>query len=355
MPHPAAIPTPSAGRSFAFVATLLAALGGVLVIAAAWGIVHGLRLPDQLPPHPEVVSAPVPPAKIDLPERPDSKNTIAGAANQEAYIASLRPAPAPTAPPSQPIPGYRPGALQHPEILELVEVAVALKKDGDTAGALKKLRDANARLPDQPRILWELAELYSAMSLSDKADTELVKLCELGAAVGGEYFELANLKLGIGATPGTHYSPDFSFGKTLVSRPAGNDGERVIVRLSIHSLLEGKATPSDISLVMEFYDLVDNAHIEETRSNAPVSRWPTAPVDWGDAGTEIVEWEYHMPGLDPQELESFGKRQYYGYVARLYYKDQLQDVLAEPRTLLARPAQVGGAALLDDSLFPNPN
>ena len=157
--------------------------------------------------------------------------------------------------------------------------------------------------------------------------------------------------------PAARLRPAFSFGDTLVQPLSNGDGERVSVRLALQSTLGEPVSPTDIGLVMQFYDLVDGQHIDPTRSNPPTQTWPTYPVDWDDAGIEIVEWGYHMPELTPEEIAAVGQRQYYGYVARLYFRDTLQDVIAEPRTLHAvsaipEPAS-DSAPMLDDSLFPD--
>jgi hypothetical protein len=59
-----------------------------------------------------------------------------------------------------------------------------------------------------------------------------------------------------------------------------------------------------------------------------------------------------MPILTPSEIADFGKRGYYGFIARLYYRDKLQDIYAQPRILLAKPPKES-VPLLDDSLFPD--
>ena len=195
------------------------------------------------------------------------------------------------------------------------------------------------------------------MALPEKADRELERLRELGPKAGGEFYQLAQLALETGdAENSIQRVADFAFGKALAvaEPPSAGGGETVTVRMAIHSRLGRPVKPEDVGLVMEFYDLVEGSRIEETRSDPPASAWPTAPVDWGDAGTEIVEWRYHMPALGEEMTAQIGERGYYGYIARLYYKDRLQDLVAEPRTLLARQPFAPSAPMLDPALFPTP-
>ena len=54
------------------------------------------------------------------------------------------------------------------------------------------------------------------------------------------------------------------------------------------------------------------------------------------------------------EQKIHGKKEYYGFVARLYYKDLLTDIYANPRILL-EPKQRLKSLFLDSSLFPPEN
>ena len=241
-----------------------------------------------------------------------------------------------------------------PEVLELIEVARALRGDGDTVGALGKLREADNRMPATPRILWELSVTYKAMALEEKAQKALIRLVDLGAEVGGEYYQIAKLSVDAGTSQKTAGKPaDFSYGRIVTtSQPDKGDGERILVKMAIKSHLGHAVAPEDIAILIEFYDLVNDTEVEKTRSNTPTSHWPTQPVNWTEPATEIIEWQYHMPMLTAREIADFGKRRYYGFIARLYHKDKLQDVYAEPRILLAQPPGES-MPLLDDSLFPD--
>lgn len=241
-----------------------------------------------------------------------------------------------------------------PEVLELIEVARALRKDGDTVGALNKLREADRHIPANPRILWELSITYNAMALEKKAQEKLARLVQLGPEKGGEYYQIAKLSVDADTPIQTAGEPsDFSYGRIMTStQPDEGNGEHVLVRMAIHSRLGYAVAPEDIAILIEFYDLVDGTKVAKTRSNTPTSHWPTQPVNWTEPATEIIEWQYHMPVLTPREIADFGKRKYYGFIARLYHKNKLQDVYAEPRILLAQPPNEA-IPLLDDSLFPD--
>ncbi len=348
MPNPHALPS-TAGRAFTITVC------GIGILAIGLAIAGGLALIR----HSGWSLAITPPDKSTITHTQWTQNNPAAAVkipltSQPAI--NLTTIPGHISPVIPPTDGHPRHTITNPEVLELIEVARALRKDGDTAEALKKLRVAESYIPSHPRILWELIVTYKAMALEKKAQEKLVHLVGLGPVTGGEYYQIAKLSVDASSSIQTSQQPaHFSYGKILTStKPDEGDGERVLVKMAIHSRLEHAVSPEDIGILMEFYDLVDGTKVEKTRSNTPTSHWPTSPVNWTEPATEIVEWQYHMPVLAPREIADFGKRQYYGFIARLYHKDILQDVYAEPRILLVQPPQQT-IPLLDGSLFPDPN
>lgn len=348
MPSPHIIPS-TPGRAFTVAVCSIGILAIGLAITGGLALIHH---PDR-------------PLRLISPDQGKTKHsswTQHNPATAEKIPLTIQPAVNTTTIPeniSSAIP-LTPGNLRqtitNPEVLELIEVATALRKDGDTAGALKKLREADSYLPSHPRILWELIVTYKSMTLEEKARGKLSQLVELGPVAGGEYYQIAKLSHDAkSSNPALQQPAYFSYGKVLtITKPDEGDGERVLVKMAIHSRLEHAVSPEDIGILIEFYDLVDGTKVEKTRSNTPTSHWPTSPVNWAEPATEIVEWQYHMPVLTPREIADFGERQYYGFIARLYHKNTLQDIYAEPRTLLAQPPQEA-RPLLDSSLFPGSN
>jgi hypothetical protein len=81
-----------------------------------------------------------------------------------------------------------------------------------------------------------------------------------------------------------------------------------------------------------FYDLVDEQSVVQTNANVTY-RWDTAPVDWNNGDIEILQVEYAASAPNPKE-KIMENRRYFGYVVRVYYKGDLQDMRAEPVKLL---------------------
>ena len=298
-------------------------------------------------------------SKSNVPLESKSINTHRPAESRYENSAKVKPNPAPDSI-ALPTPVHKdeniiPSAIEA-GVLELIEISVALRKDGDAGEALKKLREAETIAPENPRIIWEMYATYEAMTLHQKAKNEIDKLIRIGPEIGGEYYKIARLALvPTDKNSTTTGASNFLFGQ-VHSYPSNfkEDGEHVHVKMAILSRLDQPVNPTDITLIVEFYDSVDGSKIEQTRSNQPTAIWTTKPIDWSTTNTEIVEWEYHMPKFSEHEINDFGKRTYHGFVARLYYKDLLQDIFAEPRTLLT-PKRSDTNSIIDSSLFPNSN
>ena len=152
MSLPAPILKAPSGRTFAVATSLLTTGICALLVIGAWGWVRNLRLGERLPrttgTFSENAGDPLPLASEVGAPAPSPLDRDPGLLERAYSI------PPETDPPISPAAREIRSDISDPVALELVEVAIALKTDGDTAGALGKLRAADERLPDQGRILW---------------------------------------------------------------------------------------------------------------------------------------------------------------------------------------------------------
>ena len=239
---------------------------------------------------------------------------------------------------------------------EIIEVCKSLREEGNTFESLKKLRDTKLVFSNQPRLLWELHLTYEVMALHQKSINELNNIISMGKEVGKDYWEIAKLKLTENQNINTsERKQNFNFGTIVESKPENQKtGEIVIIEMEIKSQLKIKPNVKDVSLIIDFYDIVDDIKIQTTFSDQPQATWKTTPIDWSSGKSEIVEWKYHLPSFSAEEKKNAELRRYYGFVSRLYYKDILQDIYASPRTLL-EPKQTLNNSFMDSSLFPPVN
>lgn len=266
---------------------------------------------------------------------------------------------------------------------ELLQVAKSLREQGDTGNAIAKLQQAAALAPKSADILAELAMTYESMQLFDRSNETWRKLQSLGASAG-PLVELAELKLRVGVPvqgiPGsTGRSPEeeaapnditgipdgSDFGISQVTQTTVSDPEaitRMTLRVGVKVRPAVQIDHTKVKIQVFFYDVVDNDQVVLT--DADVSyEWVTTGHDWANTDTEVLDVTYlrpkkHYPvpgtaGAVPDSVEKAMRakkkgetadeetrtsasenRQYLGYIVRVYYKEELQAVRADPTRLL---------------------
>ena len=268
---------------------------------------------------------------------------------------------------------------------ELLQVAKALRLHGDTGNAIAKLQQAIALDPQNASVLAELAMTYESMQLFDRSNETWRKLLALGPAAG-PLAELADLKLrvgvpvqgipgSVGRSPGAPGSPQDASGipdgsvfgisqvtQTTLSAP---DAEmKLALRVGVKRQPNTSIDYTKVKIQVFFYDVVNNEQVLLT--DADVSyEWVTPGHNWTDTDTEVLDViyerhkkQYPAPGTQlapvPDSVEKATRkkkgssesaeeaapadennlRQYLGYIVRVYYKDELQAVRADPTKLL---------------------
>lgn len=265
----------------------------------------------------------------------------------------------------------------------LLQMAKSFRGRGDTTNAIAKLQQATALDPGNAEVLAELALTYESMQLFNRSNEVWHRLQALGAGVGPLY-ELAELKLRVGVPAGSNtftaeaasaaagVHPDnlgvipegstFGISEVTLKPEKDPDAEtRLLLRVSVKVRPDTPIDHTKVKLQVFFYDMVNNDQVVLT--DADVSyEWVTPGHDWAETGTEVLDVTYYRsrqnaatPGITmadvpdsvekatrkkrkstqeaPPPAES-GPHQYLGYIVRVYYKDQLQAVRAEPTRLL---------------------
>lgn len=272
----------------------------------------------------------------------------------------------------------------------LLRVAKGFRERGDTTNAIAKLQQAIALEPGNAETLAELAMTYESMQLFDRSNEVWRRLQSLGPTVGPLY-ELADLKLRVGVpsrgsavtangTPAQAGAPSgdaagipdgSTFGISEVNLKTEKDPDaetRLLLRVGVKVRPDTPIDHTKVKLQVFFYDMVNNDQVVLT--DADVSyEWVTPGHDWTETGTEVLDVTYlrrkqtdPAPGTAienqvvdvPDSVEKAkmakrkpaaaaanllptsesGPRQYLGYIVRVYYKEQLQAVRADPTRLL---------------------
>lgn len=251
--------------------------------------------------------------------------------------------------------------IDDPQVELLVAQASQEHSRGDIMNALVKLEEAEAISPDEPAIFYRKALLFEDMGQWDRATDNYEKIFTMGPNVGVLYHKAA-FKLSHGINPESNKQNLLVIGHILHRIPE----DKLSARLTIPIRSGGNTDfdPAQISVEIHHYDLVDGKRIEQvppSRADAKSERWLHSPVDWA-SGEEIAEATYTLPKLTEADTHLFGERKYFGYVAELYYKNELIDQQAFPRRLHAIHAEQQRQSNLDmpfnfplDEPLPNLN
>lgn len=228
-----------------------------------------------------------------------------------------------------------------PQFTELIEQGKLLRNSGDTAGALVKFREASALEPANAQAIAEQAYTFEKMSLYDKAGEQWRRVLAFGESAGVLY-SAAKTKLDMvksetmrGMSPRTSEGPRaIPEGKMLgVGAPSMHEeadplsAKKFTLSVPIMAREGQSVSVKDMKVFVLFYDRLNGRDFAGTAANVS-NRWADPPADWAD-GNETLEVSYDLP---PNEGRS-ERREYYGYVVRLYYQNQLQDTYAEPAAL----------------------
>ncbi len=351
-------------KTFALALSLLGAIAAVQIICALLIYLQRAREARRT----------AEPAAVEL-------ATVAVSPSVVPRSPSVAPMPARTT--KAKTPQSAPGAVRQVSVPdELLQVAKALRLQGDTGNAIAKLQQAAALAPQNPEILAELAMTYESMQLFERSNETWRKLQSLGAGAG-PLSELAQLKLRVGvqvpglpgstgSSPAEEAAPNDTAGipdgsafgisqATQTTVPDPDAQTKVTLRVGVK--LRG-STPIDstkVKIQVFFYDVVNNEQVLLT--DADVSyEWITPNHNWAETDTEVLDVTYLRPkksypapgaglaavpdsvekatrekkgkGGTEEETGEEGPRQYLGYIVRVYYQDQLQAVRAEPTRLL---------------------
>lgn len=354
-------------KTYAIAVALLGAVAGAQIIGAL--VLYLLHSRETRPVAAPAVTQPGPPVAVATPPPlgppalrgdPETKSVTRRTASRTASVAG-----------------------------EILEVAKALRNRGDTTNAIAKLQQAAQLAPENGEVLAELALTYESMQLFDRSNEAWRRLQSLGPAAGPLY-ELADLKLSVGVPvrgiPGSLGTespaagaqsndsagiPDGSdFGISQVTQTARTDPDaetKLALRVGVKVRAGIAIDHTRVKIQVFFYDVVDNDQVVLT--DADVSyEWITPGHNWEGTDTEVLDVTYlrrkrndPVPGTAmgdatgpvPDSVEKAtrakgkketaaemlptkddGKHQYLGYIVRVYYKDQLQAVRADPTRLL---------------------
>jgi hypothetical protein len=286
-------------------------------------------------------------ASTETNEKLDTSNPFGdpGSSGDDPIFPPSRPSPMPMAKlnPPPPPPETR--------FQELLQQGRQLRERGDTAAALVRFREAQTQDPENPEAIADIAVTYERMGLMDKASEQWKRIYEMGDSAGAFYVAAeARLKMSQAQAlaavqmaqqnemakdgPISKFRTDATLGIGEVTKSdRGSVGgvTRFILRVPIRAKRTEKIAVGDVDIQVFFYDQVDGKSIVQTDADLSY-RFASSPIDWAGLDPETLEVEYsRQPPLVRTGRPE--KREFYGYIIRLYHKGQLQDLRAQPDSL----------------------
>ncbi len=245
------------------------------------------------------------------------------------------------------------------EAAKLLEAAKLKESDQDIIGALKLLDDANELEPDHPAILYQMGIVFDKVGKKERA----VNYFQTVAAMAERAGQLATLSLHYlngkdpAALPSGLTNRPLSIGPAFHEVTKDDTGKRTVkLSLSIRAAAGNEIDPYEVRPEIYFFDLVNGVDVEACDGSQPpveeVNPWRSETPDYIEPSEELLDVVYHIPYLDDG-----AEREFFGFVVKLYYRDEIQDVLVEPRILVELLSTRGGAggneSELDATLFGN--
>jgi len=351
------IARPSVGRTFILAISVLGLVAFAQLGAVSWVFVHSFQTLTERakvgPTHKAVTEEGGSNgnfASAETTETLEAKDPFAPGEDSGTNVAVTDPIPPPPKPvPVSPSKLNPPAAAPENRFQELLQQGKQLRDRGDTGAALTKLREAQAVDPTNAEAIAEIAVTYERMSLMDKAGEQWRRIYEMGDAAGAFYYAAdARLKMSqaqalaavnIARSPDgplSRIKPDAILGIGDVNRvdKPESGGTRFALRVPIKTASGQKINVADVDIQVFFYDEVDGKTIVQTDADLSY-RWASLPIDWTAGEPETLEVEYsRQPPLAKGPKTE--RREFFGYIVRLYHQGEIQDARAEPESLNAK-------------------
>ena len=114
---------------------------------------------------------------------------------------------------------------------------------------------------------------------------------------------------------------------------AGITGEQVVLDVPITASPTVGIDRSKVEVQLFLFENVNGAEVDVTTADPPKVEWVSVLPDWKETRTEMLRAVWLRPPFGDKETKAYGKRTYYGYVARLIYDGRVMDETSSPQNL----------------------
>ncbi len=113
----------------------------------------------------------------------------------------------------------------------------------------------------------------------------------------------------------------------------GIKGEKTVLDVPLTAAEGAAIDRSKLEVQLYLFEQQDDGHLEVTTADPPAVEWVSVLPDWKQTRTEVLRATWVRPPFGAAETKEYGKRRYYGYVARLIYDGKVMDETSSPPNL----------------------
>lgn len=114
---------------------------------------------------------------------------------------------------------------------------------------------------------------------------------------------------------------------------AGTKGEKTVLDVPLTAAEGVTLDRSKVEVQLYLFEQQDDGRIDVSTADPPTVEWVSVLPDWKTSRTEHLRATWLRPPFGTAETKEYGKRKYYGYVARLIYDGRVMDESSSPQNL----------------------
>jgi len=244
--------------------------------------------------------------------------------------------------------------IEDQRVIEALIKGREMRNAGDTRKALAYFRKADILLPGHPALLYEMAKTYESIGLKDKAGLRWKEIIKMGENEAGDYYALADIRLNEQSITSkeevVEKGVQLQFGTISSNRKNLGSREQIQLSVPIRKIAGKRIDPTQVMVYVFFFELVNGSEVRQSETALSRESWKSMPIDWNSEEYEMLDIAYQLPEGSALEEIRQGSREYYGYILKLFYDNEIQDVITQPRTIYERLSG-DSRNQLDDSLF----
>lgn len=232
---------------------------------------------------------------------------------------------------------------------------------GDMKRCILHLEEASLLDAEHPAMLYYYGMAYDKLLNPIKAREYYTRVFRLRDRAG-IYFTRASRRLTFGFEQTGAMRDKLAFGPHQVEHTYDPEsGEEVKILLPVLLAPGEELDPKDLYIQLQFFDLAHGNKIEFHRLATVEESWQDETTEWNGSDKTLLI-HFKRPVLTQEEIDAYGDLKYYGFTAKLYYKNDPLDCISTPSALILHEQRLNsrrqttesyGSGLLPDDGLDN--